>query len=212
MDPTLLLLAALAGMIYILAPGPAFLALLGIGAARGRPAGARFVVGNLLGDTLWAALALTAIIGAHSIDRRLFDLLGVACGLYLGWLGWRAVTVRRHGGDPGGALAERPFRRGLLFGLTNPKGYAVALAMFTALLAGRENLLGWSSLPLLLLATFAGFLLADAILLWLVGLPAVRSLWRRYDVWIVRVTGVLFLGFAFQALLHGVQGLMPRRS
>ena len=63
-DPTLLLPALLAAAAYTLTPGPAFLALLGIGATQGRRAGIGFLAGHLAGDVMWASLALVAIIGA----------------------------------------------------------------------------------------------------------------------------------------------------
>jgi threonine/homoserine/homoserine lactone efflux protein len=42
--PAILVSAFIAGATYTLIPGPAFLALLGIGAASGRRAGAGFVI------------------------------------------------------------------------------------------------------------------------------------------------------------------------
>src|SRR6185437_9864189 len=60
----LLLASAASGAAYTLAPGPAFLALLGIGASQGRRAGALFLGGHFVGDVLWASLSLIAIIGA----------------------------------------------------------------------------------------------------------------------------------------------------
>ena len=49
-----LLLAVLAsGFIYGITPGPGVLAVFGIGAARGRRAGAGFLCGHLLGDVIW---------------------------------------------------------------------------------------------------------------------------------------------------------------
>ena len=41
-----------AGALYVLSPGPAVLALIGIGASGGRGPAARFVIGHLAGDTL----------------------------------------------------------------------------------------------------------------------------------------------------------------
>ncbi|MSO99906.1 MAG: hypothetical protein EXR07_02470 [Acetobacteraceae bacterium] len=75
----LLLAAALAGGAYTLAPGPAFLAFLGIGAGRGPRMGALFLAGHFVGDVVWAALALAAIIGAQTIGFAIFDGLGLAC-------------------------------------------------------------------------------------------------------------------------------------
>ncbi len=139
----LLLASALSGAAYTLAPGPAFLALLGIGASRGRRAGALFLCGHFVGDVLWASLSLTAIIGARTLGTLFFDCLGLVCGAYLCWLGFRSATARR--GADGSVTTEprRPLLRGLAFGLSNPKAYPVAVAMFTALLARYASALDW---------------------------------------------------------------------
>ena len=106
---------------------------------------------------------------------------------------------------------ERPFRRGLIFGATNPKGYPVALATFTALVAGSASALQFSELPLLLGVAFAGFVAADIILIGIIGAGAVRRLYRSHERVIVRCSGVLFMGFAAQALLHSAPGLLGWR-
>ena len=131
----LLLASALAGAAYTLAPGPAFLALLGIGASRGRRAGALFLCGHFCGDVLWASLSLTAVIGVREFGTVVFDGLGLVCGVYLCWLGLRAALARRESDGTVTSEPRRPLLRGLAFGLSNPKAYPVAVAMFTALLA-----------------------------------------------------------------------------
>lgn len=203
----LLLAAAAAGGAYILAPGPAFLALLGIGAGAGRCAGALFVGGHLLGDTVWASLSLIAVIGARGLGTLLFDLLGLICGIYLGVLGWRAVRAVR--GPDGGLSSDtrRPLARGLALGLSNPKAYPVSVAMFTALLAGHADVLGWDSFTPLLAAGFVGFLAADAILVAIIGSTLVRTFYRRHALAVARISGALFLGFAAQALISAGGGL-----
>ena len=212
MTLALLFAAFAAAAAYVLIPGPAFLALLGIGAGQGRKAGALFMGGHLAGDVVWSALALVAIVGARTIGTVVFDLLGLFCGLYLAWIGWTALRARpREAGAPV-MTVERPFRRGLIFGLTNPKGYPVALATFTALLAGQSDLLGFDSLPPLLGASLLGFLVADVILIAIIGAPLVRRFYRRHELAIVRASGLLFCGFAVQAVWHAVPGLLgPRR-
>src|SRR5690606_357647 len=169
MDASLYLAAALAGAAYTLTPGPAFLALLGIGAGQGRRAGFSFLAGHFAGVITWGARALVAIIGSASLGTFVFALLGVICGCYRMLLGWRAVTARRTADGKLTAGIARPLRRGIAFGLTNPKSYAVAIAMFTALLAAHTAQLSWMSLPTLLLAAFARLLLGCAILLFLIG-------------------------------------------
>jgi threonine/homoserine/homoserine lactone efflux protein len=113
MVPSLLLASAAAGAAYTLTPGPGFLALLGIGAAQGRRAGAGFIFGHFAGDVVWSSLALLAIIGARSIGSIVFDILGLACGAYLGWLGARAVTARPRADGTPTVTVRRPLLRGL---------------------------------------------------------------------------------------------------
>ncbi|MBN8906522.1 MAG: LysE family translocator, partial [Rhodospirillales bacterium] len=199
MTPGLLLASAASAAAYTLTPGPGFLAVLGIGAHQGRRAGAMVMAGHFVGDVVWASLALTAVIGARSFGSLVFDLLGLACGVYLAWLGIRAVRVRQ---DESGRLStdpRRPLLRGLAFGLSNPKAYPVAVAMFTALLAGSARTLDWFSFPPLLGAACVGFLLADVVLIALVGAGAVRRFYRRHALWVTRASGVLFLGFGVHA-------------
>jgi len=212
MDISLLLAAALAAAAYTLTPGPAFLALLGIGAAQGRRAGAGFLLGHLAGDLLWAGLALVAIVGSRVIGALAFELLGLVCGLYLLWIGLRAVTARRRADGSLETAVRRPLLRGLAFGLTNPKGYPVAVAMFTALLAAQSAALDWSALPALLAAACIGFLLADVALVLVAGAAGVRRLYRRHELLVVRASGLLFVGFALQALSQALPALWERRA
>jgi len=209
---SILLYAAIAGATYTLIPGPAFLALLGIGASRGRRAGAGFLIGHFAGDIVWASLSLIAIIGAHSIGRGFFDILGLACGVYLCWLGFTAIRAKRDAAGRLTAETERPLLRGLTFGLTNPKGYPVAIAMFTALLSGSVDKLTWAAFPALLAAACVGFILADVILVFFVGAGWVRRFYRRYDIWVARASGLIFIGFGLHAIYEAGPGLLARRT
>ncbi|WP_426129832.1 LysE family translocator [Pararhizobium sp. PWRC1-1] len=212
MTQTLLFGAFLAALLYVLIPGPAFLALLGIGAGQGRKAGAMFMGGHLAGDLLWSTLALVAIVGAKTIGSTVFDVLGLLCGFYLAWIGWNALRAKPRGENQPLMAVERPYRRGLIFGLTNPKGYPVALATFTALLAGSSNALDFHALPALLAVSFLGFLVADIILIGIIGASVVRRFYRRHELAIVRLSGVLFIGFAVQAVWHATPGLLGLRK
>lgn len=211
MPLSLLFGAFLAALLYVLIPGPAFLALLGIGAGQGRRAGALFMAGHLAGDLVWSALALVAIVGARTIGSTFFDVLGLACGLYLAWIGWSALRAKPRSADQPILTVARPYRRGLIFGLTNPKGYPVALATFTALLAGSSGSLSFDALPVLLAVSLAGFLVADIILIAIIGASPVRRIYRRHELAIVRLSGLLFVGFAVQAVWHAAPGLLGLR-
>jgi threonine/homoserine/homoserine lactone efflux protein len=202
-DPALAAATAVAAMLYVLSPGPAVLALVAIGAANGRAPAAWFVAGHLAGDLLWSGLALVSLVGAGVIEPRLFVALAVACGLYLTVLGWRSLTARS-AAAAALALGSRPFARGVVFGLTNPKSYPVALAMFTALVAGAAARLGLAALPGLLAAAFVGFVVADVILVWGVGTRGLRWLYERHGLLVVRATGGLFVLFGLLTLAETV--------
>jgi threonine/homoserine/homoserine lactone efflux protein len=208
----LLLASAVSAAAYTLTPGPGFLAVLGLGAGSGRRAGGLFLAGHFVGDVVWASLSLVAIIGARSIGSLVFDVLGLACGVYLCALGWRAATIRRDAVAAGSAMADRALLHGLAFGLSNPKAYPVAIAMFTALLAGHAEALDWSAFAPLLAAACAGFLLADMALIALVGAAMVRRLYARHALLVTRASGVLFLGFGLQAIASAAPALLVRRG
>ncbi|WP_085703835.1 LysE family translocator [Pseudomonas sp. B15(2017)] len=212
MTPSLLMAVLASGFIYGITPGPGVLAVFGIGAARGRRAGAGFLCGHLLGDVIWCSTALIAIVGAREIGSTAFDVLGVLSGLYLFWLGWRAVRTKRSNGEQPQGAARQPFWHGILFGLTNPKAYPVAVATFTALLSSRAELLNWSMLPMLIALSFLGGLLAYAILIGIVGARQVRTLYQRHELAITRLCGIMFIGFAINALVHALPGLMPNEA
>ncbi|MNF02373.1 hypothetical protein D3C80_2015090 [compost metagenome] len=59
--------------------------------------------------------------------------------------------------------------------------------------------------------SFLGGLLAYAILVGVVGARHVRTLYTRYELWITRLCGLMFIGFAVNALMHALPGLLPRK-
>ena len=188
-----------AGFFYVISPGPAFLAIFALAAAHGRGPAARFVTGHLVGDCLWGSLALAAIIGVNQIGPLVFEALGFACGAYLFWLGARAVTTRSDA-PPIVIGAQRPLATGVLFGLSNPKAYPVSVAMFTAIAAPFAGNLGWNDAPLLLATAFIGFVLADVVLVWCAGLPAVRRFFARHGRMVTRVVGLIFIAFGAKSM------------
>lgn len=212
MTSSLLFAVLVSGFIYAITPGPGVLALFGIGASRGRRAGAGFLCGHLVGDVVWCSTALIAIVGAREVGSSAFDVLGALSGVYLLWLGVRAIRTRRSSDQSPQGPARQPFWHGILFGLTNPKAYPVAVATFTALLSSRAELLTWSMLPWLILISFVGGLLAYAVLIGIVGARHVRTLYQRHELMITRLCGVMFIGFAVNALMHAVPGLVGNKN
>ena len=206
MGTTAILSAAVAGFAYGITPGPGVLAVLGIGAERGRWAGATFLGGHFAGDLLWYTLALVSIIGATSVDQTVFRVLGLASGAYLIYLGLVAVLGSERSAPGSTGPRPRPFVYGLVFGATNPKSYPVAAAMFTALLSGQVQFLTWGSLPGLLAAACFGSALADLVLVIVVGMPPFRAFYRRYETWVRRASGLMFIAFGGRSVADAVRG------
>lgn len=200
MDAIVLVQAGLAGALVALTPGPAVLSFLAIGTARGRMAGARFLIGHLAGDLWWGLLALVTLAWAALLDPWVLRGLAVFCGGYLGWLGLRAVLARDAAEAHAALDTARPFVRGIVFGLTNPKSYPVTLAMFAALIGHVLGDLTPGQGARILAAMMGGFAVADVAMVWLVGTPPLRALYDRRRLWVVRATGLLFLLFAVDAL------------
>ena len=209
MSLALFLATAAAGFAYVISPGPAFLAVFALAASQGRGAAARFVTGHLAGDLTWGALSLAAIIGLNRLGPLLFDALGIACGTYLIYLGIKAVTTRRDAA-PETVGARRPLVTGVLFGLTNPKAYPVSTAMFTAIALPFAGRLGWADTPKLLGAALVGFVLADVVIVFSAGLPAVRRFFATHGRAVTRAVGVLFIAFGAKSLADAGRSLAAR--
>ena len=209
MDLGLVLTAVAAGIVYVVTPGPATLAVLGITAAHGRGRGLAFFLGHGVGDLTWSALALAVLLGVSRLGPDLFRLLGIACGVYLIVLGVRAVTVR--GGGPAPAIgAMRPIRTGMVFGLTNPKAYPFSIAMYGALSVGMGPSLDLAGATVLFLATGFGMALGDAVTVAWAGLPPIGRLFRRFETRITRAIGVLFVVFGAKTAWDAASGLGRR--
>jgi threonine/homoserine/homoserine lactone efflux protein len=159
----------------------------------------------------WGALAVAAIVGANQIGPTLFELLGLVCGLYLIYLGWRAVTTRKNA-PPRTIGAKRPLATGMAFGLTNPKSYPVALAMFSAIVVPYIGNLTIADAPQMFVAAFLGFLLADATLIFMAGLPAVRRFFLTHGVAVTRAVGVIFILFGARSIADAAGGAMRRTA
>ncbi|MFO1148198.1 MAG: LysE family translocator [Alsobacter sp.] len=209
MSTALFLATVLAGFIYAVTPGPAFLAVFALAAQHGREAGARFLFGHLAGDVVWGGLALAAIVGVNQLGPALFDALGIGCGLYLVYLGGKAVLARgKDAAAPVGSL--RPIRAGLAFGLTNPKAYPVSLAVFTALTVRYAGSIGWDTAPGLMGAAIVGFLAGYVVILFWAGLPAVRRFFLTHGRLVGRIVGVTFILFGMKSMADAGRSIADR--
>lgn len=198
-----------AGFVYSVIPGPAVLLVFSLAAQHGRGMGARFLIGHMAGDVVWSSMAFASILGISQMGPLLFEVLGAGCGLYLIYLGIKAMLAKSIGEAPV-LRGHRPYRAGFLFGLTNPKAYPVAVAVFTALLARYAVELSWSSLPLMGLSAWIGIILGYVATLFWAGLPLVRRFFLTHGVIVTRVIGVTFVLFGAKSIIDAGRSFQAR--
>ncbi|WP_043633193.1 LysE family translocator [Nonomuraea candida] len=199
---SLLAATVLSCALVVLTPGPGVLMVLHLGAGGGRRSSLGFVLGHLAGDLLWAALALVALRWVQLVSPVFFTALTVASAGYLSYLGGRALASARAPQRAAIPDGRRAVLRGAVFGVTNPKSYPVTLAIFTALLGERIEVLTPATIPLFLAAALLGSLASGVLLSWLSGLGMVRETYRRAAPVISRIVAVVFFGFAAWSLLQ----------
>jgi threonine/homoserine/homoserine lactone efflux protein len=167
----------------------------------------KFLCAHLVGDVIWTMLAFLAIVGVSQLGPELFNALGVACGIYLVWLGIKAFRAQEAGRTP---IISRPVRAGLIFGLTNPKAYPFALAMFTALVGRFGTSITVADAPSLVAIALVGFVAADVLVVAWTGLRPIRHLFERHEVVVTRATGAIFVLFGAKSINDAVASMRAR--
>jgi threonine/homoserine/homoserine lactone efflux protein len=125
----ILLPAAGLGIAYAAAPGAVNTEAVRRGLAHGARSTLLVEAGSLIGDSLWAVLALTGV-ALFAQYRVLQVALGVVGGCFLLRLAWSALHDAWLGARPrADARAGGDFATGTVFGLANP----VALAFWSGL-------------------------------------------------------------------------------
>jgi threonine/homoserine/homoserine lactone efflux protein len=126
-------LVLMAGMAA--SPGPANLFALATGLEKGPRAGLMGVVGMNCASVVWFVAAAIGLGALMKAVPQVFGVLAIGGGLYLAWLGFKALRAAfnplTQGVSMGGAkAANRPFLDGFIVQITNPK----ALLFFSAVL------------------------------------------------------------------------------
>jgi threonine/homoserine/homoserine lactone efflux protein len=168
-----LLIPLLLGIAYAAAPGVVNTECLRRGLSAGFRPALLVQVGALLGDGIWALVAFSGLAALSRISS-LLDLLGLIGALFLCKIALDAFRDALHGRPPeDAALASRPLRTGLIFGLANPAALAFWSGLGGGLLSTRNE-----SSP----TTLVWFLIAFLIgaLVWSTGFSTFASMGRRY--------------------------------
>ena len=162
------------GVAYNAAPGAVNTEALRRGLARGFRPALLVELGALIGDSTWAALALTGT--AFLVRNRSVGLLlGVVGACFLLRLAWSALQEAWAGGLPRaqGRTARGDFATGTFFSLANP----FALAFWTGI-GGGMTATGAGAQPASFVLLFSGFVLGA--LLWCLCIPVVIGWGRRF--------------------------------
>ncbi|WP_375205197.1 LysE family translocator [Hyphococcus sp.] len=126
-----LLTLGIAVLILLGSPGPAPMALAGVGAAYGPRRGLPFLIGLIVAAgivMLLSSLGVAALLSASASVRVFLQIIAAAYILFL------ALRVYRGAGGPEGAAASKVpgFFDGFILNLINPKAYAAFAAIFAS--------------------------------------------------------------------------------
>jgi threonine/homoserine/homoserine lactone efflux protein len=193
----LLPLAVVWGAAVVL-PGPNFLVVVWVAAARGRRDAVLAALGVLTGALFWISaglFGLKALFVALPFAGAAIRLIGAA---YLIWFGLQMI-FRPAAAVLDGATAASSYRAGLATNLSNPKSAAVAASLLAvALPEGAPALLGVEAF-LLLIAISSSWYLSVAV----VGsMPAVVHAFVAARRRITQGAGALFVLFGLRLALE----------
>ncbi|PVZ86364.1 threonine export protein RhtC [Serratia sp. S1B] len=197
----LFLKIALLHLVALISPGPDFFFVSQTAVSRSRREAMLGVVGITLGVMVWAGVAL---LGLNLILQKmawLHQIIMVAGGLYLCWMGWQLLrSARNHHLQPSESTERKvvlakpghSFIRGLLTNLSNPKAVIYFGSVFS-LFVGEDVGAGarWGLFTLITVETLVWFSLVAVVF----ALPKMRRGYQRVVKWVDGLAGVLFTGF-----------------
>ncbi|UVL59952.1 LysE family translocator [Pseudomonas sp. B21-032] len=200
-------------LVVYLVPGPDMFLLLNTGASQGKRQALVTALGLALARAAHvslAALGLAALLHSHPWA---FDLLSIAGGIYLAWLGWQLLCAPvaplppRHSGVQQREHWQAALRQGLLTNLLNPKALLFCSVLLPQFIDPHGAAVGqqFAVLGTVLVVVGLGFdglyaLSGDRLGRWLAASPWKQKLQNR-------VFGTLLIGFGMRlALLRQLGG------
>ena len=198
------------GIAYAAAPGAVNTEAIRRGATHGAHSTLLVETGSLLGDTLWAILALTGVtFFVHFLAIQI--ILGIAGGCFLLRLAWVALYEafsRLHSASTTSPIARGDFATGIVFGLANPVGLA-----FWSGVGGSVVASGVTGAQFILF--FVGFFTGAVI--WCVSISVSMHWGRRWIRpimfrWINALCGLALGYFGVRILWATAQDLLEHHS
>jgi threonine/homoserine/homoserine lactone efflux protein len=194
-----------AAILITVAPGPDNLMVLGFGMSRGRAAGIAFGLGcgcGCLSHTLLAALGVSALIAA---SPTAFLALRIGGGLYLVWLGVRALRSRgqaraatvRETDEP----LSRLFAKGLLANAVNPKVALFFLSFLPQFIIAERGRIGWQTAQLGIVFTVQAALLFGLLGYFSGSIGQWLHRHAHAGVWLDRLAGTIFVALGVRMIV-----------
>lgn len=171
---TILITAIGLGIAYAAAPGAVNTEAIRRGAAHGARSTLLVEAGSLIGDSLWAVLALLGItvFAQHLAVQIVLGIVGGCFLLRMAWLALHEAFLRPATFSTSSSPSSRgDFATGVVFGLANPVGLAFWSGLGSSVVAS-----GIVGIDFVLF--FSGFFMGAA--LWSVGIAAVMRWGRRW--------------------------------
>jgi threonine/homoserine/homoserine lactone efflux protein len=191
------------GIAYAAAPGAVNTEAIRRGVVQGARSTLLVETGSLIGDALWALLALTGVtFFAHYLAVQV--VLGIAGGCFLlrmAWLALYEALARHRSSSEHTSSARGNFATGVVFGVANPVGLAFWSGMGSSVVAA-----GITGMQFVIF--FLGFFLGAVI--WCFGISAIirwGGRWIRPAMfrWINALCGIALGYFGVRVLWITVQ-------
>jgi len=206
---TLIVTAIGLGIAYAAAPGAVNTEAIRRGAVHGARSTLLVETGSLIGDSLWALLALTGItvFAQHLVIQVVLGIVGGCFLLRMAWLALYEALAPRRSSTTKSPSTRGDFATGAVFGLANPVGLAFWSGLGSSVVA--SGIVG-----IAFVLFFLGFFLGAV--LWCVGISAALrwgGRWIRPAMfrWINALCGIALGYFGIRILWTTVQDLLEHQ-
>lgn len=194
--------AVLIWTVAVLSPGPNFFVTARVAVVVSRKTAVLTVSGIATGTLIWGLSGFFGITFLFNTVPWLYIILKAVGGGYLIYLGIRLVIKKSAVPEPlqhetklDVPTRRRAYRTGLLTAMSNPKAAAFAASLFAATMPANPPLsLGLTIVAIMTTMSWSWY----AIVAVLFSSSRVTRLYQRFQLWIDRFAGLVFIGFGIK--------------
>lgn len=188
----------LAAALITASPGPDNMMVLGMGVSKGRKHGIAFGLGCAIGCLSHTALAVAGVSALIAASPIAFTLLRIGGGLYLVWLGVKALRSRSGAVVGQTNVAESSvgilFIKGMLANAMNPKVILFFLSFLPQFVAPAQGNVGLQMASLGIVFTAQAFIMFGLLGYFAGSVGQGLSGSPRIGIWLDRLAGAVFVG------------------